>query len=131
MDGFTKAAAAALITAVLCLVLSKQGKDTAILLTLLACVTILTVAMGYLQTVTDFISTLDALVDLEGDYFRILLKITGIGLLSETASMICADAGNGALAKALQILSTIFILCLSIPLLQQLLDLIRKILEGL
>lgn len=131
MDGFTKAAAAALITAVLCLVLSKQGKDTAILLTLLACVTILTVAMGYLQTVTDFISTLDALVDLEGDYFRILLKITGIGLLSETASMVCADAGNGALAKALQILSTIFILCLSIPLLQQLLDLIRKILEGL
>ena len=131
MDGFTKAAAAALITAVLCLVLSKQGKDTAILLTLLACVTILTVAMGYLQTVTDFISTLDALVDLEGDYFRILLKITGIGLLSETASMVCTDAGNGALAKALQILSTIFILCLSIPLLQQLLDLIRKILEGL
>ena len=131
MDGFLKAAAAALITAVLCLVLSKQGKDTAILLTLLVCAAILTVAMGYLRTVTDFISTLDALVDLEGDHFRILLKITGIGLLSETASMICADAGNGALGKALQILSTVLILCLSIPLLQQLLDLIRGILEGL
>ena len=131
MDGFVKAAAAALITAVICLVLAKQGKDAAILLTILACAMILTVAMGYLRSVTDFISTLEALVDLEGDQFRILLKITGIGLLSETASMICGDAGNAALGKALQILGTVLILCLSIPLLQQLLDLIRGILEGL
>ena len=131
MDGFEKAAAAALITTVLCLVLAKQGKDTAMLLTLLVCAMILTVAMGYLRTVTDFFSTLEALVDLEGDHFRILLKITSISLLSETASMICADAGNAALGKALQILSTVLILCLSIPLLQQLLDLIRGILEGL
>ena len=131
MDGFVKAAAAALITAVICLVLAKQGKDTAILLTILVCAMILTVAMGYLRSVTDFISTLEALVDLEGDQFRILLKITGIGLLSETASMICGDAGNAALGKALQILGTVLILCLSIPLLQQLLDLIRMILEGL
>lgn len=131
MDGIIKAASAALITAVLCLVLAKQGKDSAILLTILVCAMILSVAMGYLRTVTDFISTLEALVNLEGDHFRVLLKITGIGLLCETASLICADAGNAALGKALQILGTVLILCLSIPLLQQLLELIRGILEGL
>jgi stage III sporulation protein AD len=130
MEGFVKAATAALITAVLCLMLSKQGKDTAILLTVLACAMILTVAMGYLRTVTDFISTLEALIALEGDHFQVLLKIADIGMLSETASLICSDAGNAGLGKALQILGTVLILCLSIPLLHQLLDLIREILEG-
>ena len=131
MEQFLRAVAAALITAVLCLVMAKQGKDISVLLTVLACVMILTVALGYLQTVLDFLETLEALVGMDGAYFRILLKVTGIGILGEMASMICADAGNAALGKALQILGTVLILCLSLPLLQGLLELIQGILEGL
>ena len=131
MDGYIKAVAVALITAVIGLVLAKQSKDTALLLTILACGLILISAMGYLRTVKDFLATLEALIGLEGDHFRILIKIVGIGLLGEVAAMICADAGNGSLGKSLQILATVLILCLSIPLLQQLLELIRGILEGL
>ena len=126
-----RAVAAALITAVLCLVMARQGKDLSVPLTVLACGMILTVALGYLQTVLDFLETLEETVGMDGGYFRILLKVTGIGILGELASMICADAGNAALGKALQILGTILILCLSIPLFQCLLELIRGILEGL
>ena len=131
MDGYIKAVAVALIAAVIGLVLAKQNKDTALLLTIMACGLILIATMGYLRTITDFLATLEALIGLEGDHFRILLKIVGIGLLSEVASMICSDAGNGSLGKSLQILATVLILCLSIPLLQQLLELIRGILEVL
>lgn len=131
MDGYLKAVAAALITAVLGLVLAKQGKDTALLLTILVCTMILSVSVGYLKTTLQFFETLERIVGLEGDHFRILLKVVGIGVAGEMASMICADAGNAALGKALQILGTVLILCLSLPLFQGLLDLIGSILEGL
>ena len=131
MEMFLKAVAAALITAVLCLVMAKQGKDTAVPLTVLACVMILSVALGYLNQLVEFFDKLEDLVGLEGDYFRILLKVVGIGIIGEMSSMICADAGNGALGKAIQILGTVLILCISLPLYEGLLDLIGSILEGL
>ena len=131
MELFFKAVAAALITAVLCLVMAKHGKDIAVPLTVLACVMILTIAMGYLSRLMDFFDALEEMVGLEGSHFRILLKVVGIGMVGEMSSMICADAGNAALGKALQILGTILILCLSLPLFQGLLELIGSILEGL
>lgn len=131
MEMFLKAVAAALITAVLCLVMAKQGKDTAVPLTVLACVMILSVALGYLNQLVEFFDKLEDLVGLEGDYFRILLKVVGIGIIGEMSSMVCTDAGNGALGKALQILGTVLILCISLPLFEGLLDLIGSILEGL
>lgn len=131
MDGYWKAVAAALITAVLSLVLAKREKDTALLLTVLACVMILGTAIHFLNAVVDFWGTLEKLVGLNGDHFQILLKAVGIGVIGEMASMICADAGNAALGKALEILGTILILCLSLPLFQGLLELIEHILEGL
>lgn len=131
MDGYFKAVAAALITAVLGLVLAKHGKDTAVALTVLACVMIMAAAMGYLNTVLDFFETLEELVGLDGAHFQILLKVVGIGMVGEMASLICSDAGNAALGKALQVLGTVLILCLSLPLFQGLLELISSILEGL
>lgn len=131
MDGYLKAVAAAMISAVVCLILAKQGKDLAVLLTICACVMILTTSMGYLESLVRFFRELEDLVGLEGDHFRILLKAVGIGMVSEMASLICTDAGNAALGKTLQILGTILILCLSMPLFQGLLKLIGDILKGL
>ena len=131
MEGYIKAIAAALITAVLCLILAKQGKDLAVVLTILACVMILTAAMGYLENLIRFLEQLVDTVGLEGDHFQILLKVVGIGLTGEMAAMICADAGNAALGKTLQLLGTVLILCLSLPLFQGLLELIEGILGGI
>lgn len=126
-----KAIAAALITAVFCLILAKQGKDLAVVLTVLACVLILTSAMGYFRNLIDFLEQLERLTGLKYGYFQILLKVMGIGLTGEMASMICADAGNTALGKAVQLLGTVLILCLSLPLFQGLLELIEGIMGGI
>jgi hypothetical protein len=47
------------------------------------------------------------------------------------ATLICTDAGNTALAKTVQILTTAMILWLSIPLFESLLDLVQAILGEL
>ena len=131
MDLFLKAVAAALITAVIGLVLARQGKDMFLLLTLAACAMIGAAAFTFLKSVISFLQRLTEMTKLNTDLLAVILKTVGIGLIGELAGLICSDAGNAALAKSVQILTTAVILWLSIPLFESLLDLVQAILGEL
>lgn len=124
---FWKAAAGALITVVLGLALGKS-RDFSMLLSLAACTMISILALTYLEPILEFIRELEGIRQLQGDMLSILLKAAGIGLVAEIAAVICADAGNASLGKSLQLLGTGVILCLSLPILRTMLDLIQMIL---
>lgn len=128
MDGFIKAIAGVLIAIVLGLVLSKQGKDISALLTIAVCCMVITAAVTYLRPVVDFFEKLESIGQLDSGMLTILLKAVGIGLLAEVTSLICADAGNAALGKTLQIFASAVILWISIPLLTSLINLVEEIL---
>lgn len=131
MSGYIQGAAAVLLAVVLSLTLGKQSKEMAVLLTLaVSCVTAC-LAISYLEPVITFIAQLQAVGKLDGGMLEILLKAVGIGFIGEIASLICADSGNAALGKALQLLSAAVILWLSIPLMTQLLELVERILGGI
>ena len=130
MDTFIKATAGVLIALILCLVLAKQGKDLSILLVLLVSCMVLSAALTYLQPVLDFFNKLTVIGKLNTELIGILLKAVGIGLLSEIASLICADAGNSALGRTLQIMASTVILALSVPIFTQLLELIETLLVA-
>ena len=55
------------------------------------------------------------------------LKITGIGLVTQTGGMILSDSGNTSLARGLQMLGTSVILYLSVPVFETLIDLIQHV----
>ena len=129
MDIFIKAASVVLITVILGLTLGKQGKETALLLTLMACVMVAYLAVSYLEPVVDLIDRLQQIGQLDAGMLEILLKAVGIGLIGEITVLICADAGNAALGKTLQLLTIAVILWLALPLLNQLLELLQDILE--
>lgn len=131
MDLFLKSVGAALITAVIGLVLAKQGKDMFILLSLAACAMIAGVAFGYLKPTISFLRRLTEMSGLNAELLGVILKTVGIGLIGELAGLICSDAGNTALEKVIQILTTAMILWLSIPLFESLLDLVQAILGEL
>ena len=61
--------------------------------------------------------------------FSIALKCAGIGLLTELIGLVCADAGERAMAKALEVLGAATIVWLSLPLIRQLLSLIEGVLS--
>ena len=131
MDIFIKAAAGVLIATVLILSLSKQGKDISLLLTIAVCCMLVSAAITYLQPVTDFLERLQSIGQLDSETLTILMKAVGIGLLAEITGLICTDAGNASLGKALQMLATAAILWMSIPLLNELIELIDKILGAI
>ena len=131
MTLFFQSAAAALIGVVLSLCLEKQGKDAALMLILSVCVMIAAAAISYLKPVLDFLTQLQSVGNLNQGMVTLLLKIMGIGLLSEIVSMVCVDAGRASLGKSLQFLSSGVILWISIPIFQGLLGLIQDILGNL
>ena len=128
MSGFLQGSAAVLLTTILVLALGSQGKQTAMLLVLAVCAMVGVLALSYLEPVVQFVQKLRAVGNLDGGMLQILLKAVGIGLIGEIASTICADSGNAALGKTLQMLSAAVILRLSVPLLEQLFDLLEQIL---
>ncbi len=127
MDYFIKAVSAALLAVILGIVLSKQGKDAALLITLAACAMVLMLAASYLQPIVELMRKLQELGGVDKGLLEILMKILGIGLLGEITSMVCDDAGNAAVGKTVQLLTTAVILWLTIPMIEQLLDLLQSI----
>lgn len=128
MAEYIRFAALVLIGLLLSLVLGRQSRDMSLLLTLAVCVMVCLGAMEFLEPVTEFLRQVRRLGELDSEAVAILLKSAGIGLLSELAGLLCADAGESALGKALQILSGAAILWLSLPLFQQVLTLLEGVL---
>lgn len=128
MEVYMKAVAGILIALILSFTLSGGGKHFALLLTVGVCACVGGIALSYMESSLTFIRQLQVSGDLNGDMLEILLKSVGIGLLSEITALICADGGNAALGKVLQILSSAVILWLCIPMFRKLLELVEGIL---
>lgn len=129
MDIFLKSAAGTFVALIMYLILVKQGKDISVLLTVAVCCMLAIAAMQYIEPVITFIQRLQQLSNLDPAMLQIILRAVGIGLLSEITSLICADSGNAALGKSLQLLAVGVVLWLSMPLFTELIDLIEEILQ--
>ena len=128
MDIFFRCAGIILIVCVLSQIISKEQKDIGLLLSLFVCSGALVAALSFFQPVIAFLQQLQAAAQLDHEMLEILLKVVGIGLLTQITMLVCSDSGNGAMGKAVQLLSSAVILWLSLPMMKSLLELIRTIL---
>ena len=131
MDIFVKGCMAVLVTVVLGFTVTKGWKEAGLLLTLCVICMVVAAAFQYLEPVFSMIRSIQKETGLDGDLLNALLKIVGIGLTAEIGELICNDAGNASLGKVVGLLGTSAILWLCVPLVTQLLDLVRKILGGI
>lgn len=128
MGTFFQVLAAVLVAAVLGVMLSRQAGELSVLLTLAAGCMVLWAALSFLQPVVEFWEELQRLGGLNQQWVTVLLKAAGIAIVGELASMVCTDAGNASLAKAVGVLTAAAMLWLAIPLLRGLLELVVDIL---
>lgn len=128
MNEIFKIIGVAMTSVVLFLFIGKQNKDIAVLISLAACCAVIVFALNYLDGVIAFIWDLGNIGQLNHTFLQLLLKAVGIGLVGEIASLICADAGNSALGKTIQISTVGAILWISLPLLSAILELMNQIL---
>ncbi len=131
MTAFVQAVAVALVTVILCGVLNKNGRDMTVLLCLAVCGMLLAAVLAYLEPVLAFVDTLKGLAQMDAGAFGIVLKTVGIGLTAEIAGLICADSGNAAVGKAVELVAAAAILWLSLPLMTSLLELVQQMVGNL
>lgn len=128
MDLFIKAAAISLIVVILWLLLLKQNAEIALMLSVMLCICLFFASVTYFKSIISFFERLSLVTSLDKDMITVMLKAVGASLMSEIVSALCKDAGNAAAGKSLQILAGAVIIWISIPLLEEIMELVEDIL---
>ena len=130
MGWLLQAVAGVMVALVLWIILSGRGKEYAHLVSIGACCLVICLGIGFLEPVIELLNQLQTLGNLQQEWLSVMLKAVGVGLVIEIGALICTDAGNAALGKSLQILGTIAILWVSLPLMSALIKLLEDIVGG-
>lgn len=128
MEQFIQAVALVLVAVIVTLVVGRHSRDISLVLSLAVCVLVLLAGAAFLEPIIEFLQEIQTLGNIDREFLAILLKAAGIGLLAELAGLICADAGENAMGKAVQMLANAAILWISMPLLRKLLALLEEVL---
>lgn len=115
------------ITLVITIVLKEYKKEYAIYSTLIGGAIILFISMDTLKAIIDFIKEL-SIKGYNYEFISLLLKITGIAILTEYAVNICKDTGENSIANKIEFGGKIIIISLSIPVISSSLETLTKLL---
>lgn len=116
------------ITVIITIILKEYKKDFAIYVILIGGALILYLSFDTLVTIVSFLKDLSSKGKIDNSFISLLLKITGISILSEFAVSICKDCGEASIASKIDLGGKILVISLSIPVignaLEQLLSLL-------
>ena len=118
----------AFIAVIIIVILKQYRPEFAIYASIIAGVLILTLASGTLSGIIDMINSISSKTNINSEFLVILIKITGIAILTEFAVSICKDSGESAIASKVDIGGKIIIISMSIPIINALMDTVVKIL---
>ena len=128
MDEIIKIIGIGLIALVIAIILKQYRPEYAIYVSIIAGVLILVLAMEKFSGIINLLKSISDKTYINKQFLGILLKITGIAIITEFAVSICSDAGEKAIASKIEIGSKVIIVAMSIPIISSLLELIIEIL---
>lgn len=115
------------VGALLALVLKKGSPELALLLALAAVAAVLLFLAGALGELLEFFQEIGTASGLSEDLFIPLYKTVGIALVVKVGGSLCRDAGESALASAVETAGTVCALLVSLPLLRAVLALLLEL----
>ena len=118
----------AFIAVIIIVILKQYRPEFAIYASIIAGVLILALASNTLSGIIDMIKSISNKTSINSDFLVILIKITGIAILTEFAVSICKDAGESAIASKVDVGGKIIIISMSIPIINALIDTVVKVL---
>ncbi len=119
-----KCAALGIAASLLGLVLRKEREEQALLLGLAAAALIFSAALQSREGVEVLLRQAGERAGLTAALTGPVLKSLGLALLGRFSTALCRDAGQASAAQAVELASACAILCVSLPLLQSLLELV-------
>lgn len=119
----------AFITSIAAILLKATKPELSFAVTVTGVIVILLLIIDSMQNTLGILTELAQLTGIENGIIKLLIKIVGVGYLTEFAAGILNDFGSGAVADKVVLGGKITILVLSLPVLEGLLQMIRGFLQ--
>ena len=119
----------AFVTAIAAILLKGTKPELSFAVTVTGIIVILLFIIDSLQNTVNIFNQLAELTGVENGRIKILIKIVGVGYLTEFAVGILNDFGSGAVADKVVLGGKIAIILLSLPVIEGLLQMIRGFLQ--
>ena len=117
-----------LIALIIIIILKQYKPEFTVYVSIIAGAIIIFMVMDKLTSVVGLLTNLTSRTGTGSTFLKILLKITGIAILTEFAVSICKDSGETAIASKIDLGGKIIIISVSIPIITALLELLIQIL---
>lgn len=117
------------IMALIIIIILKQYKpEYALYTSIIAGIFILLLSLSQISGVINLLKDISSRANINSEFLGIILKITGIAILTEFAVSICQDSGESAIANKMDIGGKVIIITISLPIISSLLETILKVL---
>lgn len=116
-----------LVSLILIIIIKQYKPEFALYISIAAGLIIFFLVIEKLSGIIDLLVNLSNKANINKEFIIILLKITGIAILSEFAISVCKDSGEAAIASKIDFGAKIIMVAISIPIIASLLEMILKI----
>ena len=110
------------IAVIISIILRNNRPEFSIYVSIIAGVIIILMLSDKLGEIINSINSIASKTSINMQYLKILIKITGVAILSEFAVSVCKDSGESAIASKVDIGGKILIISMSMPIIQALLQ---------
>lgn len=115
------------IGAIISIILKEYKKEYAIFVSLICGGIILAICIQTIERIILFIRNFSYNLGEYSYFINILLKITGIAIITEIATSICKDSGENAIASKIDFGGKIIIIGISIPIIEKLFEVLISV----
>ena len=129
MEMVFRAAVVCVLAALLALLLKKGTPETALALTVGAAAVVFLLLAGQMEELTELLREMEEGTGLDRELLAPLYKTIGIALVVRIGGGLCRDAGESALAAALETVGTVCALLAAAPLLRQALGMLMELMN--
>ena len=116
------------VTLIITIIFKEYKKELAIYPILIGGAIILSISLDILKNIIDFINEISSNSAYNSGFISLLIKITGISILTEYAVSICKDSGESAIANKIDLGGKVIVISMSIPVIGTTLESLTKLL---
>lgn len=118
-----------IISLVIIIIIKQYKPEFAIYVSLVSGIIILFLIMGKLDGIIQILKSFANKASINSEFLIVLLKITGIAIMTEYVVSVCKDAGESAIASKVDLGGRVIIISMSIPIISGLLENIMTVLS--
>ena len=117
-----------LIALIIIIIMKQYKPEFAIYISIISGILILMLVMDKLTGIIGLLNSVASKSGVNKEFLFILIKITGITLLTEFAVSVCKDSGETAIANKIDLGGKVIVIAMSVPIISVVLETVLEIL---